>query len=275
MGTLPYMSPEQLLGRSIDHRTDFFSVGVVLHQLFTHKLPFQGNSAVEMADAILHNAPSAMNEVPSRFQPIISRLLAKDPSARYQHGEDLLAELQKLQPKETTPSLSILRRPVVVIPLILVLCVAGFLIVRTIQRNNKMRWAREEALLRITELIDEGKNDEALRLALEAEKYIPNDPLLKSLWSGMSTKISIQTEPAEANVFYKKYDSPADSWKFVGTSPVEDKRISKGFFRWKIQKEGYPEILALSPRTPYENEVTLRYNLEDYKKTPPGMTRVP
>ncbi|MCI0606435.1 protein kinase [bacterium] len=274
MGTLPYMSPEQLLGRSIDQRTDLFSVGVLLYELLTQKLPFQGRSSIELADAILNKPPAEMQEVPSRLQPVISRLLAKDPAARYQHAGDLLAELQKLQTVRTT-SFSSLLRPVVLVPLIVVLCVASFLLFRTVQQNKKIRWAREVALLKITELIDEGKNDEALDLALQAEKLIPNDPLLKSLWHGMSIKISIQTEPAGANVFFKKYDSPADPWILLGTSPLQDKRIAKNYVRLKIQKEGYPEILALSPRTFFENEVILRFNLEDYKKVPLGMTLVP
>ena len=274
MGTLPYMSPEQLLGKSIDHRTDFFSVGVVLYELFTQKLPFPGNSSVEMADAILHNAPSALHEVPSQFQPVISKLLAKDPSARFQRGDDLLAELQKLQTTEPA-HFSWLRRPALLIPLILILSGAGFLVFRALQKDKKTEWAREVALLKITELIDEGKNDEALNLALQAEKYIPNDPLLKNLWPGMSTKMSIKTEPPGANVFYKKYESPAAPWTFLGESPVQDKRISKGYFRWKIQKDGYPEILALLPRTFFESEVSLHYKLDDYKKTQPGMTHVP
>lgn len=83
MGTLPYMSPEQLLGRSIDQRTDLFSVGVLLYELLTQKLPFQGRSSIELADAILNKPPAEMQEVPSRLQPVISRLLAKDPAARF------------------------------------------------------------------------------------------------------------------------------------------------------------------------------------------------
>jgi serine/threonine protein kinase len=54
MGTLPSMSPEQLRGGRIDHRTDFFSLGVILYQMLTGERPFQGNTAIAVADAILH-----------------------------------------------------------------------------------------------------------------------------------------------------------------------------------------------------------------------------
>jgi serine/threonine protein kinase len=101
MGTLPYMSPEQLRGEKVDQRTDFFSLGVVLYQLATGKLPFEGKTSIELADSILHaNFPSAHkinNSIPPKLSQVISKMLAKNPQSRYQTANEFLAEVGQLK----------------------------------------------------------------------------------------------------------------------------------------------------------------------------------
>ena len=93
------MSPEQVLGKSVDHRTDFFSLGIVLYELVTQKLPFQGNSAIEMADAIINKPPVSINDlnrqVPAGLVKVILKMLEKDPAARYQKAEEACDRLAK------------------------------------------------------------------------------------------------------------------------------------------------------------------------------------
>ncbi len=96
VGTVPYMSPEQILGKPLDARTDLFSFGVVLYEMATGLLPFQGDTSGGVFDAILHHAPRALERVPGRTSPelqrILDKALEKDPSLRYQHASDIRTE---------------------------------------------------------------------------------------------------------------------------------------------------------------------------------------
>ncbi len=98
MGTPAYMSPEQITGRAIDHRTDIFSLGVVLHEMATGRRPFEGTSSGELISAILRDSPPLVNEVradlPSDLARIIRHCLEKDPGHRPQTARDLGNELR-------------------------------------------------------------------------------------------------------------------------------------------------------------------------------------
>lgn len=95
-GTLYYMSPEQAQGRALDARTDLWSLGVVLYQMVTGRLPFHAESAGSTLVAIIQSAPAAMGNVPEEVQLVILRALSKEPAARYQSAGEMLAELQRL-----------------------------------------------------------------------------------------------------------------------------------------------------------------------------------
>ncbi len=110
MGTPAYMSPEQTSGRVLDHRTDIFSLGVMLHEMSTGKRPFQGNSSAELISAILRDTPAAVNELrpdlPSDLGRVIRRCLEKDPSRRVQTARDVSNEFHDLarQSLQSAPS---------------------------------------------------------------------------------------------------------------------------------------------------------------------------
>ncbi len=101
VGTVPYMSPEQALGKAIDHRSDIFSLGVVLYQLVTGRLPFSGKTAPETLNLITNAEPEAMArfnyEVPAELERIIRKCLEKDRESRYQSAADLVVDLKNLQ----------------------------------------------------------------------------------------------------------------------------------------------------------------------------------
>ncbi|MBV9267109.1 MAG: protein kinase, partial [Acidobacteriaceae bacterium] len=96
-GTIPYMSPEQLAGK-IDERSDLWSTGVVLYEMLTGRLPFEGDSAGEVVQRILNEEPQDIQifrtGIPEDFRRVLSRALEKSPKDRYQTAEAMIGELR-------------------------------------------------------------------------------------------------------------------------------------------------------------------------------------
>jgi Tol biopolymer transport system component len=103
LGTPRYMSPEQATAstKRVDHRSDLFSLGVLMYELFTGVVPFKGDSTVSTLDAIIHHQPaplrSSNEDADAELERIVNRALEKDRDLRYQTASDLRAELKRLQ----------------------------------------------------------------------------------------------------------------------------------------------------------------------------------
>ncbi len=123
MGTINYMSPEQLLGRRVDHRTDIFSFGVVLYEMITGRCPFKGANDIDTMHAIVHKEPDPLEKIkaglPSDVQAIITRSLTKEVRNRYKAVDELATALKTLkrdlelgQAKPARPKTRLVLKPV-------------------------------------------------------------------------------------------------------------------------------------------------------------------
>jgi serine/threonine protein kinase len=101
LGTVAYMSPEQVRGRELDARSDLFSFGAVLYEMATGDVPFHGETSAVICEAIMNRAPVPLlrlnREVPAKLEDIISKALEKDSKLRYQHASEMRSDLQRLK----------------------------------------------------------------------------------------------------------------------------------------------------------------------------------
>jgi serine/threonine protein kinase len=99
MGTVAYMSPEQAEGKTVDHRSDIFSLGTVLYVMATGEKPFKGDSPGTILSSILRDTPTTITglnpELPRELSRLVKRCLVKDPEHRYQSSKDLRNELEE------------------------------------------------------------------------------------------------------------------------------------------------------------------------------------
>jgi eukaryotic-like serine/threonine-protein kinase len=101
IGTVAYMSPEQSLGKQVDHRTDLFSLGDILYEMATGRQPFSGANPIEVIDKIVHAQPESVSRlnyaVPPELERIIRKCMEKDPDRRYQNASEILIDLKNLK----------------------------------------------------------------------------------------------------------------------------------------------------------------------------------
>ena len=254
VGTLPYMSPERLHGEEADTRGDIFAFGAVLYEMLAGRRAFQGQSNIETIAAIDRGETRPLQEfvknVPQELVRVIGRCLRREPQERYASISEIQRELEDcfaIVPGASSGiNLKVLlrqsKRPRVAVPTILILLILIGLTVWGIHRSYRTRWARNEALPKIAQLAEQEKFGEAYTLAVQAERYIPKDPVLTKLWPDISWSESIHTTPQGALVYRRDYNTQGAAWEFVGRTPIENHRFPLVDSRWKFELRHFTTV---------------------------------
>lgn len=304
LGTLAYMSPEQLQGLPADPRSDVFAFGTMFYEMLTGVHPFRRDEGMQTAAAILSDEPAPLAQrapdAPKRLVDLLAKMLAKAPSGRIQTMAEVREELKGiLLEVEPPPEMArlvnlrklarLVRRPRVAVPTALVALALAALGAWSVRHQGQGRWARQVLLPEIERQIDENDVWRNLvppyRLALQAEAILGNDPQLTRLLSKVSLKIDLLTEPAGARVFMKEYATPAAEWTYLGVTPLTQVRVPIGIFRWKFEKEGYETVLAAASTWELGGDLKVLAStvvvpanmvrtLDRSGSAPPGMVRV-
>ena len=242
LGTVPYMSPEQVRGETLDGRSDIFSLGVMLYEMVSGQRPFADKTSAATAAAILTREPQPLArfspDVPAELERIVGKTLRKDPNERYQTAKDLLLDLRALRdegefqrrfersgppaerssPETPRPS-SAGAAPGIVgartmssrSPAWMQRGATAVVVLGVVAGAGWFVWQRvnarrAEALIpQIEALAQAGKYFEAYDLAMNAEPYLTGNSTLARLMPTISNPISAVTRPSGANVYLTRF----------------------------------------------------------------------
>jgi dienelactone hydrolase len=278
LGTAAYMSPEQAAGLEADARSDVFSFGIVLYEMICGQRPFSGTTPEAVAAATVKDEPISPRRlrasVAEPLERIVLKCLRKLPAERYPSGTELQRDLDALV--ATAPGRLLSLRAALSAAAALALLAAGYAGWTSYRRHANLRWLEETAVPRITQLIQQDRALEALRLYREAERVDPNSKLLYKLAEGVASRpMAFQTTPPGARIYVSDYaaargDNLSD-WQFVGTSPVTLAELPNwGYYRLRAMKEGFAQVDQVFSPDP-SIAVTLHAN----GTVPEGMVWVP
>jgi len=250
LGTLAYMAPEQAGGTEIGPATDLWALGVVLYEMLTASLPFEGRGEAETLAAIVARDPEAPGVRREGIAPgldtLVLELLAKEPGARPADAGDVAARLEGLvRPSAAVDSVPLARRPTTWIALAatVTLVVAAL----AIPARNRARQDRARASLAVIDsLAGEHGYGEAYALALEAGRILGEDTTLERLVPEVSDVLTVHSEPAGAAVYLQSFEDasgPApEPAERIGTTPIESLRLPRGDHFLTIEADGYAPV---------------------------------
>ncbi len=159
--------------------------------------------------------------------------------------------------------------------LIIALALSWFLLINPWMKKQH---AKNDLLPAIEKLVNDNfaPPTQAFDMALEAEKYLPKDSALIKLWPMFSTNLSMVTNPAGAELWWKDYDKPNSEWRLAGTTPFKDVRFPRPYLRMEIRKKGYQTIEYAGTAASFKNWKDSSHLILDKEVTlPVNMVRIP
>jgi serine/threonine protein kinase/dienelactone hydrolase len=283
LGTVAYMSPEQAKGEEVDHRTDIWSLGVLIYEMLTGQLPFKGDYEQAVFYSIINAEPESLKdktEVGPELDQIVNRILQKDAQSRYASADELLRDLLEYQKKKFGPVpeapifkslMRSLLKPRIAIPAVVSIILLIIIAIWFFDRRAEIRWAKERSLMEIEQFLDEENYPEAFKLVQKAEKYMSEDPDFKDLASDATSRLTILSDPPGADVYIRVYFDTIAEWKKLGKTPIDSIKVPNYIiYRMKLEKTGYENILAVVS-TEFD---TVFRKLFKVGSIPPGMVYV-
>jgi len=238
MGTALYMSPEQAQGKPVDARSDIFSTGAVLYEMFTGTRAFASDSTLAVMNRVLADDPPDIRklrgEVPVAVERIVRRCLQKDRALRHSSGQELLAEWMRAVRAGREVASRARSRIFIAAAVIAGIVSSGWFYFR----YERARWARNEALPKIEALVAQADSLGAFELTRAALGYAPDDPQLKQHWANVSSPIAMTTTPPGATLSYRSFGDGSAPWHIGGRTPLANVRMPNGLIRVRLEKEG-------------------------------------
>jgi serine/threonine protein kinase len=248
MGTPHYMSPEQATSQVIDHRSDIYSLGVVLYELLSGKLPFVGDYEAAILYAIVHQKPTPITkyrpDISRKIQQVIDKALEKDVQSRYQRIEDMLADLKikEYQPTkvyEPTKILEEYKPPKKKTPLVIASLSSGvvLVVVLLLLLNSSFRSGNTDVKKLEQPTVAKASEDNRGEQEKEESQITPpTSELLQQPSESAVTVGSLQVSsvPSGASVWL--------NGKVVGKTPYSGKKLKTDQYQLRVRLDGYEDF---------------------------------
>tara|TARA_B100000676_G_scaffold29090_1_gene27107 strand:+ start:1561 stop:4566 length:3006 start_codon:yes stop_codon:yes gene_type:complete len=301
MGTVGYMSPEQVKGHSADKRSDIFSFGAVLYEMLTGQRAFKRDSTIETMSAILNDAVPSLDlkQLPTTdpLFDITKRCLSKDAEDRFQDAQDLIQELNRVAPDTTQPaSPSVPKRR---IPLAITLClllVGGLLFYsfsggpperpeHSNGADGDVQTAGDAEIIsqdnspqvlfpKMLTLINDGKFIQAYDIGIIIHDEFKNDSVFQSAWQQIAPKFTLTSDPPGATVYYGDFGDDPATFKELGNTPLNEIRLSTSIKHFIFKLDGHTDAVAVSDNNFFTQITTINRRLFAAEDVEEGMIHI-